>query len=346
MAQEAIHSWLSGTRVSGVAVCVATAGTIDWCSAYGYADIEEGQPLTADTSMRLGSVSKPVTSILLARLFERGLIDLDQPIGQWQPDLPPHLQSVTPRQLASHTAGIRHYRWRLGWPPHETGSRIAYASVTDSLGVFAEDPLVFPPGTDFAYSSHGYTLLGAVLEQAGSATFRQLLEREIATPLSLETMELDSAHESTTWARNYEVKGKWYRKALLVDNSRAWPGAGIRSSARDLAQLVSGLTHRGLLSRDTLERILTPQALPDGNPNPQNYALGWRLGQTQKFLGGKESYRVAHHGGVSSGSSAFVALFPDQSLSIAVLANSRTGSGPLADLAFEVAEPFMAEIVD
>ena len=109
---------------------------------------------------------------------------------------------------------------------------------------------------------------------------------------------------------------------------------------------MSGLTERGLISGDTLEMMLTPQPLPDGNPNPQNYALGWRLAQTQQFLGGHEKYRVAHHGGVSSGSSAFVLLFPDQSFAVAVLANSRIGSGPLSDLAFEVAEPFMAKIVD
>jgi CubicO group peptidase (beta-lactamase class C family) len=111
-------------------------------------------------------------------------------------------------------------------------------------------------------------------------------------------------------------------------------------------RLVSGLSERELINGDSLELMLTPQALPDGNPNPQNYALGWRLARTQQFLGGRQKYRVAHHGGVSSGSSAFVAFFPDQSFAVAVLANSRIGSGPLSDLAFEVAEPFMAKIED
>lgn len=344
-AQDVVDGWLSRTRLTGLAVCVGIAGDVEWCSAHGYSDMDEGKPLTADTSLRLGSVSKPVTSILLARLVERGILDLDQPIGDLKPDLPPHLHPVTVRQLASHTAGVRHYRWRLGWPPHETASRVAYTSVTDSLAIFADDPLLFPPGSDFTYSSHGYTLLGAVLEQASGAHFGHLLEHEINGPLGLDSIDLDSADESVRWARHYEVKGKWYRQALLVDNSRAWPGAGLRASASDLVKLMSGLTELGVIGEETLELILTPQTLPDGSPNPENYALGWRLGQTQKFLGGETSYRVAHHGGVSSGSSAFVVLFPDDSLAVAVLANSRTGSSPLAELAFEVAEPFMARIV-
>jgi CubicO group peptidase (beta-lactamase class C family) len=344
-AREVIDSWLRRTPVAGMAVCVGIAGDVEWCTAHGHADIEQGRPLTALTSMRLGSVSKPITSILLARLVERGVLDLDQPIGTLKPDLPRHLHPLTMRQLASHTAGVRHYRWRLGWPPHETSSRVPYASATDSLTIFADDPLVFPPGSDFTYSSHGYTLLGAVLEQATGAHFGELLEREIAGPLGLDSMDLDSADESASWARHYEVKGKWYRQALIVDNSRAWPGAGLRASASDLVELMSGLTERNVIRATTLEQVLTPQSLPDGSPNPQEYALGWRLGQTQRFLGGKESYRVAHHGGMSSGSSAFLFLFPDYSFAVAVLANSRTGSGPLAELAFDVAEPFMARIV-
>ena len=132
---------------------------------------------------------------------------------------------------------------------------------------------------------------------------------------------------------------------LLLPGSPRKGAPGLRASAHDLASLVSGLGHSDLVGPQALERVLTPQDLPGGSPNPQNYALGWRLGQTQRFLGGEESYRVAHHGGVSSGSSAFVLLFPDQSFAVAVLTNSRTGSSPLADLAFEVAEPFMAKIV-
>lgn len=345
-ARESIRNWMSDRRVAGLSVCAGTAGEVLWCSALGYADIVERSPLTAQTSMRLGSVSKPVTSILLARLVERGLLDLDQPIGQIKPDLPAHLHPVTLRQLASHTAGVRHYRWHLAWPPHETWSRVNYESVTESLTAFSEDPLAFPPGSSFTYSSHGYTLLGAVLEHVGDQSFGELLAREIAGPLGLESIELDSPQWEPHRARHYEIAGNWYRDALVVDNSRGWPGAGLRSSAADLVRLVSGLGDLNLISADTLELVLTPQPLPDGSPNSQNYALGWRLAQTQQFLGGHESYRVAHHGGMSSGSSSFVAFFPDQSFAVVVLTNSRVGSGPLSDLAFEVAEPFMAKIVD
>ena len=188
-------------------------------------------------------------------------------------------------------------------------------------------------------------MIGAALEKVTGLTFGEILQREICGPLGLDSLGLDIPDHAADWARPYEVKGKWYRDALAVDNSRAWPGAGLRASARDLARLISGLGHRGLVDESTLKAILIPQVLPDGSPNEQNYALGWRLAQTREFLGGRESYRVAHHGGVTSGGSAFVLFFPDSSVAVTVLANSRIGSGPLADLAFAVAEPFMAKTV-
>ena len=340
-----VAAWLSETSVTGLATCVAAAGRVLWCSASGLADMDSREPLTARSSMRLGSVSKPVTSVLLARLVERGLVDLDRPIGDLMPELPEHLRPVTPRQLASHTAGVRHYGWRFGWPPHETWSRVAWGSVTDSIATFAGDPLLFAPGTAFRYSSHGYALLGAVLERAGGADFGELLEREIVAPLDLEATALDSPRPERGWARSYEVLAGRYRQAFAVDNSRNWPGAGMRSSAGDVSRLASALPGGGLIRGDTLETLLTPQGLADGGDNPQGYALGWRLARTRQFLGGRERYRVAHHGGVSAGGSAFLLLFPDQAVAVAVLVNTRTGSSTLADLAFEVAEPFMAGLV-
>ena len=106
-ARQSTSEWLTTVPVTGLSVCVGIAGSAEWCTSSGYADVESGEVLTSVTSMRLGSVSKPVTSILLSRLVEQNLVDFDQPIGEILPSLPKHYHLVTPRQLASHTAGVR-----------------------------------------------------------------------------------------------------------------------------------------------------------------------------------------------------------------------------------------------
>ena len=357
-ARSAISDWLAARQVTGLAACVGVEGEVLWCSASGYANVPERRPLQPTTSMRIGSVSKTVSAILLARLDEQGAVDLDRPIGEislkgrphkkgQETVLPEHLSSITLRQLASHTSGIRHYGWRFAWPPHETWSRRPYESVSDSLQQFTSDELLFAPGTDFQYSTNGYTLLGAAMEEATGRSYRDLLHGEIIEPHGLSSTGLEKGElGDQSKALPYETMGSRYRNALRVDNSRCWPGGGIWSSAQDLARLVSGLPNGSTVQTATLERYLEPQTLADGSDNPQRYALGWRIGRTSQFLGGSESYRVAHHGGVSSGGSAFLVLFPDQSVAVAVITNTRTGSSALIDLAFDVAEPFMADVVE
>ncbi len=345
LSRPLVAEFLSDHPLPGLSLCVGIEGAPAWCIASGYSDLESRAKLTPDSAVRIGSVSKTLTAAILARLQERGLVNLDGPAGSVIDPLPKHLQELTARQLASHTAGVRHYRWRFGWPPHEIWWRTHYDSVTDSLQLFVNDPLLFPPGTAFSYSSYGYTLLGALLERASGEKFASLLQREIVQPLGLRATSLDMASVGEPDnIRYYETFGRAARSTLTIDTSRSWPGAGILSSPEDLVIFATALSSGHLVSDATLETLLTPQLLPDGTRNEQNYALGWRITQTRKFLGGVDSYRVAHHGGVSSGASAFLLLFPDQNVAVAVATNSRTGSALLAGLAFAVAEPFMAAV--
>jgi CubicO group peptidase (beta-lactamase class C family) len=142
-------------------------------------------------------------------------------------------------------------------------------------------------------------------------------------------------------ARHYEVMSNWARPAMKVDNSRTWAGGGIRSTAPDLTRYATRLADRALLSPASVDELLTEQLLADGQENPQHYGLGWRLIDTSQFLGGHKSYRLAHHGGVASGASAFLALFVEERLAVAVLSNARTGSGALSEVALDIAAEFM-----
>lgn len=341
-ATTSLSEWISSREVTGVAACVAVAGETVWCGAQGWADVQHQQPLLPTTSMKIGSVSKTLTAIILARLEERGAVDLDLPISRYAADLPPHLGALTLRQLASHTAGVRHYRWRFAWPPHETWSNRRYGSVEESLSVFQDDGLLFEPGAGFQYSTHGFTLLGAVLEQATGLSYPELLQRELVTPFDLTSTTLEGLAPVVEQATAYETLAGRYRGAMRVDNSRCWPGGGIYSSAQDLARLASRLPTGTGLQPETLERFLEPQKLPDGSDNPQRYALGWRIAKVEDF-GHRESYRIAHHGGVASGGSAFLVLFPDDSVAAAVVTNTRTGSRALMNLAFDTAELFLPD---
>ena len=100
--------------IPGAVVAVVKDGQLVWSEGLGYADVENEVPCTPDTSMRIASISKPLTAIALLQLWQRGKVDLDAPIQKYVPEFPVkeydgEKVKITTRQLLSHTAGIRHY---------------------------------------------------------------------------------------------------------------------------------------------------------------------------------------------------------------------------------------------
>jgi len=130
----------------------------------GKADMEDGAPVTPETRFFVASVTKAFTGVALLRRAETGRIDLDAPIQRYVPEFPaPPGPSITPRLLAAHLAGIRHYR-----PGEQDWSLLGrhYDDVKDALELFEDDSLVSEPGTEFRYSSYGYDLLAAAMQAA------------------------------------------------------------------------------------------------------------------------------------------------------------------------------------
>ena len=129
-----------------------------WSEGFGLADVEQGVPVTPLTRFRLGSVSKLTTAASVARLVEAGTLDLDGPSQRYVPDLPQKPWPVTTRQLASHSAGIRHYLVKDDRFPGLLAGNPHFATVTAGLAIVKDDPLLFEPGTRYAYSSYGWNV--------------------------------------------------------------------------------------------------------------------------------------------------------------------------------------------
>ncbi|MFY2558188.1 serine hydrolase domain-containing protein [Corallococcus terminator] len=322
-------------QAPSLTVAVARDGALLWTESLGFADVEARTPANENTVYRLGSTSKAVTSLLAGRLFEQGKLEWDAPVSKYLPGYP-HA-GVTPRRLASHQAGLRHYEMCLCFPVWEYYSRASYASVKESLEVFIEDPLIFEPGTQFKYSTYGYVLLSAVLESAGGADFDSLLRREVFDVAQVKGVGLERNGGLQPDARGYEVEGERYKPADTVDNSGKWAGGGMVGTPRELALLGSAFLSDGLVKPATRELLFTPGVLPDGTTNPYGYGLGWRR---FKWNHNGRELVVHHHGGAAAGSTFFWMVIPEEQLSVAIAMNrSMEQAWPLAEQTLELIAP-------
>ena len=306
---------------------VSVDGKTVWHGAIGWANIRQNLPATPQTQFRIGSTSKALTASALARMVERGEIDLDAPISTYWPDIPNEAwANITARQLASHSSGLPHYSRNedtIGLY-HSMALQKHFADVKNAVGVFDDTPLLFEPGADFYYSSLGTVLLGAVMSHAVNKPYRQIIQDDVLTPASMTATRVapKRAKPSDALATFYLSKDGRHRKWRDLDLSHRLPGGGWASTPTDLVQLGALHLDESYISQATRDVFWTPQTLADGEINEQDYAIGWRWREWE--IEGLGAARNANHGGVSRGSQSWLLVFPDYQMAIAFNINTKT----------------------
>ncbi len=304
---------MATNSVPGISVAVVQDGELAWAEAFGMSDLENFVPATSSTLFRLGSISKPITATAILQLSERGKLDLDAEVQKYCPAFPKKEWPITTRELLGHLGGIRHYNPDgKGDIPDDSAKH--FASMEESLQIFASDALVAKPGTKFHYSTYGYTVLGCVLEGAASEKYVDYVKENIFEPAGMKETQADNFFSVI------QHRSRWYHKdkagvvqnAGVLDSSYKIPGGGLISSADDMARFEIAILANKLLKPVTREAMWTPQKGADGSPT--GYALGWG---TQKKYG----LALVEHTGGQQGTSASIILVPESRAGIVVLAN-------------------------
>jgi CubicO group peptidase (beta-lactamase class C family) len=313
-ASKLVTNLQSKLLIPGLSICVSNSNEVLWSQAFGLADLENGTPLTTESKFRVGSISKCLTSLAIGKLYQEGKLALDSPIQHYVPQFPKKKFSFTIRQLAGHTSGIRHYR------EDDPAYPIRYKSVTEGLQIFEKDSLLFEPGTGYAYSTYAYTLISAAIENASHMPFVTYMKNEVFTPLNMHNTVPDYSDSIVpNRVRFYDDYGNGLVNAVLVDNSYKWAGGGYLSTPTDLTAMGRELLTPSLLKPDIVRTLLTPQRLKNGTPTIAGIA--WRVEADTK------GRPIIHHGGTIEGGRAFIAIFPDQNIVIAICANKNVGGG-------------------
>ena len=169
----------------GCTVAVGRDGEVVFAEAYGAARLDPFEPMTVDTVVDIGSVSKQFTATAILLLAERGEVDLDAPLSTYLPDLPAWASRPTVAQLIHHQSGIPDYIDLLvdrGFV--ETGSSPTIADALAALGDVVD--LDFAPGTRWEYSNSNYFLLSQVVLAVTGDDLATFLAAEVFEPLGLD----------------------------------------------------------------------------------------------------------------------------------------------------------------
>ena len=324
----AVQGEASRWNVPGVAAAVLHHAGIEATSA-GLTSLTVKRPVTDDTIFQIGSISKVFTATLVMQLVDEGLLDLDEPVLSYIPDLPladiAAREAITLRHLLSHGAGFEGDRF------------IDYGRGDDALSraVAAFDTLRqwTTPGELFSYNNAGFYLVGRIVEIVTGTTFETAITDRLLTPLGLRTavffaedaIELDHAvgHRIKHREAGHTI-AEGYSLPRHVNAA-----GGIITSTRELLRFAS--LHIGdgeidgtrLLAAQSARAMREPHL--DAGPSRGSYGIGWAI----RDAGG---FRIVSHGGATRGFRAQLTVVPERSFAIAILTNGEPGSRAIQEI--------------
>jgi CubicO group peptidase (beta-lactamase class C family) len=303
----------------------------------GEQDSEAHAPVDARTIYHWASITKTMTGIAIMQLRDRGLLELDDPIVRYVPALAavhnPYggTDSITLRQLMSHSAGFRGGTWpwrEHDWQPFEPAG---WAQLEAMLPYTAVE---FRPGSRFSYSNPGIVYLGQVIERLSGEDFEVYVDKNILKPLGMHDSYFDRTppHLLRHRSHSYHIRdGKRIAAPFDVDTGVTVSNGGLNAPMPDMARYAAFLLGNPgraaeydlVLKRSSLEEMWRPQ-IAAGEDFTQGRMTKTTRSGLSFFIDEGRGVRFIGHNGDQNGFRAYLSLCPDQSAGSLLAFNTET----------------------
>jgi CubicO group peptidase (beta-lactamase class C family) len=282
-------------------------------AGYGIANRSTGRTVQRQTAFQIASVSKQFTAAAVLMLEEEGKLSVQDLVSKWIPDTPPVWRDITLHHLLTHTSGLVHWK---DIPQLDLYHPVHWEAI---LSAFASQPLKFPPGKGWAYSSPGYHLLARIVERGSGERYSEFLRRNIFERLGMAGTSVGNRSRDAG-----EVALGYHSEELVpsFDLDTTGMGAGdVWSTTGDLLKWDEALSHPGkILSESSLGRAFHAWAqMPKDGTALEDiaYGYGWVLGQ----IAGAP---VRYHAGDNPGYLAINLWIPSSQTILCLLSNQDT----------------------
>ena len=321
---ERIDELTRAAGVHGLTVTIFNDAETVYSRAFGFADLPAGRPLRLGTELYGASLSKAVFAVLVMKLVEQGVIDLDTPLqdyveeplwtnqGEWHEDLSDlrddrRYRRITARMSLSHTTGMPNWRWFE--PDHKLR-------------------IHFEPGLRYSYSGEGMVFLQIVLEKLTGKPLERLMQEQIFEPYGMST-------SSYTWQPRFEAdyalghrsNGTIYPRDK--DNAARAPST-LETTTEDYTRFMEAVLRGDGLGQASWEEMFSPQVRirsktqfgpgageeADANDAIElSYGLGWGLLHTPYGWG---AFKEGHGDGFQH----YSIVFPASDMGVLLMSNS------------------------
>ncbi len=270
--------------VPALSVAISRNGQFVYDESWGMADKEHALQVNTGNLFRIASVTKPITSVTIFSLIEKGRLNLTDkvfgPSGLFgnkygKPPYKQYVTDITVDNLLTHTSG--------GWPNDSTDPMFQHNSWDhDKLITWTIEnlPLTYPPGQHWAYSNFGYCLLGRVIEQVTGQPYDTYVEANILAPCGITDMRIagntlhQRAPNEVVYYGQYN-ENPYNMNVTRMDSHGGW--IAMPSSLVQFLDHVNGFGSMPSLLKPETIRIMTTPSPVYPNTNGAAYARGWMV---------------------------------------------------------------------
>ena len=313
---DAVFAGWSSAGSPGCAIGVAQDGLVVLSRAYGMADLEHDIPNTPATIFEAGSVSKQFTAAAVLMLALDGKLSLDDDVRKYLPEVPDLGRRITIRHMLTHTSGLRDWgsvAEMSGWGRERRTH--THAHVLDIVS--RQSALNFDPGTEFSYCNTGYNLAAIIVGRVSGMPFAEFTRKRIFEPLGMSQTQWRDDYRRIVKNRStaYSVRDGQVRSLRPIEDVHG--NGGLLTTVGDL------LTWNLALAESRFGAAFAKMQNERGRLN-DGTAIGYAAGL---FVSDFAGVPAVTHGGATAGYRAFLARYPEQGLSLALLCNASNVSG-------------------
>jgi CubicO group peptidase (beta-lactamase class C family) len=330
----------------GLQVASIGDGELVWQGSYGLINIQSGERVNDSTLFQIASCSKPVTSLGIMLLYDRGLLDLDADVNTYLPfDIRnPHYpdKAITIRMLLTHTSSLRD-NWGVydtlytlpegGDSPLELHALVREYFSPDGIYYHVDKNFANEkPKSTYYYCNMGYATLGVILEEVSGQSFPDFIQQEIFEPLGMHDsywMLRQIPHNNI--ARPHRMRPSTKKdphepEVLNHFGYPSYPDGQLRTTVSDYAQVIKLMVNEGMLDgRAFLKKSTVEEYLAIQYPEvAEHQAISWNYNEFESTLYYLLMPRLPSHTGADPGIATVVSFDPEKRTGAIVFSNSPT----------------------
>lgn len=303
-----IAKMMKDQRITGLTLAVVKNGKTQVNKGYGLSNVEQNIPVSTETIIRLGSVSKQFFATAILKLMEEGKLSIEDPVHKFFPDAPETWRPIQVKHLLSHTSGLK--REGPAYANHIIQPDLEIIRSAYSL------PLDFKTGTKYQYCNLAYYMLAEIIAQVSNMPWQDYIRAKLFLPAGMKNTDITDFFKITP----NRASGYRHQKDTLVNADPMYavrPSGGFHSTSSDMILWDKALREKKIiLKKENWELLWTPVIkTSDRAESKSYYCFGWIVDEYN-------GHKVVMHDGANSGFRSSYIRYVDDGLSIIIMTNT------------------------